>query len=82
MKSAKFAFRELSRESDLTAELFGVLSLISECDEKAQPLGGGEAARNEFARSMLEEKKNTYKNENKKLSRIQGSVYEAKICTA
>jgi hypothetical protein len=27
-------------------------------------------------------KKNTYKNENKKLSRIEGSVYEAKIYTA
>jgi len=34
-----------------------VQSLISEHDEKAQPLDRGEAAKNEFARSMLEEKK-------------------------
>ena len=31
-------------------------SLISDYEEKAQPLDGGEAAKNEFARSMLEEK--------------------------
>jgi hypothetical protein len=59
-----------------------VQSLISEHEEKAQPLDSGEAAKKEFARSMLEKKKNTQKNENKKLGRIQGSVYEAKICTA
>jgi hypothetical protein len=34
-----------------------VLSLISEHEEKAQPLDGGEAAKNEFARSMLKGKK-------------------------
>jgi hypothetical protein len=34
-----------------------VRSLISEHEEKAQHLDGGEAAKNEFARSMLDEKK-------------------------
>jgi hypothetical protein len=39
----------------------GVQSLISEYEEKPQPLDGGEAAKNEFARVMLEEKKRTHR---------------------
>jgi hypothetical protein len=34
-----------------------VQSLIPEHEQKAQPLNGGERAKNEFALSMLEERK-------------------------
>jgi len=53
-----------------------VQSLISEHEEKAQPLDGGEAAKNEFARSMLEEKKRTHRR-----MKIKSLAESRAVCT-